>query len=133
MTFDFKNFISFQLKNMSTRRIEKINKLLAQEVSRLFLTEIDFPEGIFVTVGNVDTSPDLKYADVLVAILPDDKTGTALNIIRKKTYKIQKTIDRRLEMRPVPKLRFSPAAVEPERISQLFEKIKKEKKPEDAE
>jgi len=115
---------------MSTRRIEKINKLLAQEVSRLFLTEIDFPEGIFVTVGNVDTSPDLKYADILVAIIPDDKTGTVLNIIRKKIYKLQKAIDRRLKIRPVPKLRFFPTATEPERISELFQKIKEEKKPE---
>lgn len=118
---------------MSTRRIEKINKLLAREVSRLFLTEIDFPEEIFVTVGSVDTSPDLKYADILVAIIPDRKTGTALGIIRKKIYKIQKTIDRRLEMRPVPKLRFSPAAAEPEKISKLFQKIKEEEKPEEAE
>ncbi len=115
---------------MSSRRIEKINKLLGQEVSRLFLTEIDFPEGIFVTVGNIDTSPDLKYADVLVAIIPDNKTGTALGIIRKKVYKIQKAVDRRLQMRPVPKLRFSPAAIEPDRISDLFQKIKNEKKPE---
>lgn len=115
-----------------TRRIEKINKLLAQEVSRLFLTEIDFPEGIFVTVGKVDTSPDLKYADILVAIIPDSKTGTALGIIRKKIYKMQKAIDRRLKMRPVPKLSFSPAATEPERISELFEKIKKEENPEAA-
>ncbi|MDP3057416.1 MAG: ribosome-binding factor A [bacterium] len=114
-----------------TRRIEKINKLLAQEVSRLFLTEIDFPEGIFVTVGSVDTSPDLKYADILVAIIPDNKTGTALGIIRKKIYKIQKALDRRLEMRPVPKLRFSPAATEPDRISELFQKIKEEEKPEE--
>lgn len=115
-----------------TRRLEKINKLLAQEVSRLFLTEIDFPPDVIVTIGSIDTSPDLKYADVLVAIIPDNKTGTALNIIKKKIYKIQKTIDRRLQMRPVPKLRFSPAATEPKRISELFQKIKEEKKPEES-
>lgn len=111
---------------MPSRRIEKINKLLAQEVSRLFLTDIDFPEGIIVTVGSIDTSPDLKYADVLVAIIPDNKTGTALSIIRKNLYKLQKTIDRRLKMRPVPKLKFSPAAIESERISELFQKINEE-------
>lgn len=118
---------------MPSRRIEKINKLLTQEVAKLFLTEIDFPEGVFVTVGSIDTSPDLKYADVLVAIIPDNKTGTALNIIRKKIYKIQKAIDRRLQMRPVPKLRFSPTAIEPDRISELFKQIREEEKPEDRE
>lgn len=118
---------------MPSRRIEKINKLLTQEVAKLFLTEIDFPEGVFVTVGSIDTSPDLKYADVLVAIIPDSKTGTALSLIRKKIYKIQKAIDRRLQMRPVPKLRFSPTAIEPDRISELFKQIREEEKPEDSE
>jgi ribosome-binding factor A len=118
---------------MSSRRIEKINKLLAQEVAKLFLTEIDFPEGIFVTVGSIDTSPDLKYADVLIATIPDNKTGTALGIIRKKIYKIQKAIDHRLQMRPVPKLRFLPTAVEPDRISELFKQIREEEKPEETE
>lgn len=94
----------------------------------LFLTEIDFPPGVIVTVGSIDTSPDLKYADVLIAVLPDNKTGTALAIIRKKIYKMQKTIDRRLKMRPVPKLRFFPASVEPDRLSELFQKIKEEDK-----
>ncbi len=82
---------------------------------------------MIVTVGSIDTSPDLKYADVLIAVLPDNKIGAALAIIRKKIYKMQKTMNRRLEMRPVPKLRFFPAAAEPDRISKLFEKIKEEK------
>ena len=110
------------------RRIEKLNKLLAQEVSRLFLTEIDFPPEVIVTIGGIDTSPDLKYADVLVAVHPDNKTGTALAIIRKKTYKLQKTLDHLLKMRPVPKLRFFPTAIEPDRISELFKKIGEEEK-----
>lgn len=113
---------------MPSRRIEKINNLLLQEVSKLFLTEIDFPEGMIVTVGSIDTSPDLKYADVLVATIPDNKTGTALSIIRKKIYGIQKSIDRKLNIRPVPKLRFFPTAIEPDRISQLFREIRNEKK-----
>lgn len=108
------------------RRIEKINKLLAQEVSRLFLIEMDFPKETIVTVGSIDTSPDLKYADVLIAVHPDGKTGTVLALIRKKIYKLQKVLDSRLKMRPVPKLRFFPTAAEPKRISELFEKIKKE-------
>lgn len=114
---------------MSARRIEKINALLAHEVSQLFLTEIDFPEGVFTTVVSIDTTPDLKYADALIAVIPNNKTGTALGLIGKRIYKMQKALDRRLKMRPVPKLRFFPAAAESNRISELFQKIKNEEKP----
>lgn len=112
-----------------TRRIEKINALLAEETAGLFLTEMDFPPEIIVTVMGVDTSPDLSYADVLISILPASRTGTVLEMIRKKTYKMQKIIDRRLEMRPVPKIRFSVVKPESEKMEKLFEEIKGEDGP----
>ena len=111
-----------------SRRIEKINKLLAREVANLFLTELDLPPEVIVTVVGVDTSPDLNYANVLISILPQEKTGSILTSIRKKIYKIQKMIDRRLEMRPVPKIKFSMASPADDHLDKLFEEIKKEDK-----
>lgn len=110
---------------MPKRRIEKINALLAHEVGNIFLTELDLPPDIIVTILGVDTSPDLHYADILISILPADRSGSVLSRIRKKIYKIQKILDRRLEMRPVPKLRFSIACSESDGLDKLFEEIKK--------
>lgn len=111
-----------------SRRIEKINKLLAHEVANLFLTELDLPPEFIVTVVGVDTSPDLNYANVLISILPQDKIGSVLSSVRKKVYKIQKMLDRRLKMRPVPKIRFSIVNPADDRLDKLFEEIKKEDK-----
>jgi len=111
---------------MSTRRIDKINNLLAKEVANLFLRELELPPEIIVTVMGVDTSPDLNYADILISILPANKTGSVLSTIRKKTFKLQKAIDRRLEMRPVPKIRFSVFSPDSDHLDKLFEEIRKE-------
>lgn len=110
---------------MSTRRIEKINALLAHEVGDIFLTELDLPPDIIVTIMGVDTSPDLHYADILISVLPANRSGSVLSRVRKKIYKIQKILDRRLEMRPVPKLRFSIPDSESDGLDKLFEEIKK--------
>lgn len=110
---------------MSERRIEKINALLAHEVGNIFLTELDLPPDIIVTIMGVDTSPDLHYADILISILPANRTGSVLTRLRKKIYKIQKTLDRRLAMRPVPKIRFSIPGSGNDGLDELFEEIKK--------
>lgn len=110
----------------ATRRVEKINKLLAKEVANLFLRELEFPEGIIATVIGVDTSDDLRYADVLVSVFPPEKTDTAAKLIKKNVYKLQKLIDRRLKMRPVPKLRFRLETAKTDHLEKIFERIKSE-------
>ncbi len=107
-------------------RIEKINKLLAREVANLFLRELELPPSIIATVIGVDTSPDLRYADVLVSVLPSEKTNTTIKLIKKNIYKLQKIIDRRLKMRPVPKLRFQTRGADTSNLEKIFEQIKKE-------
>jgi ribosome-binding factor A len=47
-----------------SQRLERVNELLRQEISKLLLREIDFVD-ILVTVTNVNTSPDLKQAKIL--------------------------------------------------------------------
>jgi ribosome-binding factor A len=108
-----------------SRRVEKLNKLLAHEVGDIFLTELDLPPDVIVTIMGVDTSPDLHYADILISIIPANRSGSVLSLLRKKIYKIQKTLDRRLAMRPVPKLRFSIPVSENDRLDKLFEEVKK--------
>ena len=50
-------------------RIERVNSLIRQEISDLLLQHIKDPrlEGKFVTVNEVDTSADLKFAKVFIS------------------------------------------------------------------
>lgn len=90
---------------MSAKRIERINKLLKEEINTIFLREMDFVD-VLVTIINVKTSDDLKYCDVEISILPEKKEKIILDLLVRRIYGIQKALDGRLKMRPVPRIKF---------------------------
>ncbi len=87
-------------------RIAKINKLLKQEVGKLILEDVDFPAGFIVTVIKVDTSLDLHYGDVYISVMPVEKADEAIELLEDNVYQMQQKINKRLFMKPVPKIRF---------------------------
>lgn len=112
---------------MISRKIEKINAVLNQEIAQLLQTEVDLPPETIVTVIGVDTSPDLHYANISISIMPSAKNGSVLSLINKKVFKIQKAINQRLRMRPVPKIKFCISNQDSSHLDKLFEEIKKDR------
>jgi ribosome-binding factor A len=56
-----------------SRRIERINNLIRQEISDLLLREIKDPRlDSFLSIVRVDTAADLSYARVYVSFLGAD-------------------------------------------------------------
>ncbi len=90
----------------SERRIEKLNNFLREEIAQIIDREIEFPESMFVTVTLVSVSPDMHYAGVFISVLGQD-TKKALEILQKNVYNIQKILNRKVRMRPVPKIHFT--------------------------
>lgn len=88
------------------RRIQKINNLLREEISKTLDRELDFPEGSFVTVTRTQTSYDKHYAVVFLSIISGEPKKI-LEILRKNVYNIQQIINHKVRMRPVPKISFS--------------------------
>lgn len=110
-----------------SQRIKQINELLRDEVSQLLLREIGFTEAL-VTITRVDTSADLRYAKVKISILPTDKGELVLKIIERNIFDMQQKLNKRLDMKPVPKLSFriDQTEVEAKKIEEILEKIEKE-------
>jgi len=108
-----------------SQRIKRINELLKHEISQLILREIDFPD-ILVTITNIDTSADLRHAKVKISALPQDKNELAIEIINQNIFQIQQKLNRRLRMKPIPKIRFEIDQVEikAQRIEELLSKNK---------
>jgi ribosome-binding factor A len=53
-----------------TRRIERVNDLLREELSTLLLRAVKDPRlGHLVSITAVETSPDLKFAKVFISVL----------------------------------------------------------------
>jgi len=89
-----------------SERIIKVNKLFKQEVGRMILEDVDFPFDAVVTVISVDTSLDLRYADVYISVIPKEKEEEVLDFLEEDIYAMQQKINKKLFMKPVPKIRF---------------------------
>lgn len=87
-------------------RITRINELLKEELSKIVEEEIDLESGTLITIIKVDASKDLRYARVLIGVLPDSKSGSSFRMLTKQIYKIQQILNQKLDMKPVPRIKF---------------------------
>jgi ribosome-binding factor A len=88
-----------------TDRIKRINQLVKEKIADILVKELSF-NNVLITVQNVDTSKDLKYAKVGISIMPFEKSEQILKILQKQTPNIQKQLNKAIEIKFVPKIEF---------------------------
>lgn len=86
-------------------RLQKINHILQKEISEIILKEIDL-ENTFVTITNVETASNILESNILITVFPEEKEEKILRILNRNIYDIQKLLDKKLKMKPVPKIYF---------------------------
>ncbi len=112
-----------------TRRIQRVSQLIKKELSQLLLKEVDFPEGVLVTITRVETSANLFQAKAYISVMPEEKLSKVLQILDKLIYFLQQRLNKRLKMRPIPRIIFmeEKATAEAGRVEELLEEIHKSK------
>ncbi|MFA6047493.1 MAG: 30S ribosome-binding factor RbfA [Parcubacteria group bacterium] len=90
---------------MSERTL-KINELIRQHVNDIILKELSLKGGVFVTIAKVDTTPDLRYTRIFVSIFPESERDYAMKTLEKEIFVIQGALNKKLHMRPLPKIVF---------------------------
>jgi ribosome-binding factor A len=88
-----------------TKRIERASEVIKKELAAIVPREIEAPN-TFVTLTRVEVSSDLHYADVYFLTIPDKASEGVAAELDKNVYLIQQKLNKRLRMRPVPKIRF---------------------------
>jgi len=108
-----------------SERLKKLNELLREEISKIFLRELSIPDGVFITIVRADISPTLEHANIFISVLPENKAKEILKQIKSQIYDLQQTLNKRLAIRPVPKIRFEIDATEARagRIDKLLQKV----------
>lgn len=92
---------------MSSRRCERLEESIKQEVSKIILYELKDPRIAFVTITKVDITADLKNAKVHISILGDDTTRKkTLQAIEHATGFIQAKVGAQLQIKYTPVLTF---------------------------
>ncbi len=92
-----------------SNRILKINSEIQKELSKLISFKLSDPrlQGVFVSVLDVDTSPDLSHAKIKLSIFPDDKKEMSFNIIKNSIPFLRREIAKNVKLRITPELVFS--------------------------
>ncbi|MFC1957378.1 30S ribosome-binding factor RbfA [Chloroflexota bacterium] len=91
-----------------SHRIKQVNSLIRQEISQLLQRQVKDPRlDNFITVTEVFTSADLKYAKVFVSSIDSeqDKQET-LSVLASASGFIRRELAKRLDLRYIPVLSF---------------------------
>lgn len=120
-------------------RIQRVNALIKDELNNILLKEVDFPKDVLVTITRVESSTNLSQAKIYISVMsagrdfpeksldePAQQTDKVLEILNRKIYDIQQALNKRLRMRPIPKIQFKKEekTEEAARIEELLEDIK---------
>ena len=91
----------------SQLRIEKLQELIKQEMSKMLLREIKDPRIGFVTVTDVEMTGDLREAKIFVSIMGDDaKVQESLKGLNSALGFIRREIGKRIKIRFTPEISF---------------------------
>ena len=91
-----------------TRRIERVNNLIRHEISEMLQRQVKDPRlGNFISITEVSTSADLKYAKIYVSsIQSDEEREKVLSVLTAASGFFRSELAKRLRMRRVPELSF---------------------------
>ena len=111
-----------------TDRQKRVDALIHEYAGDIINREVEFPEGVMVTIAGVRSHPDLKSMEVMVSVFPEKYRGTALGILRIRAGLIQREVNKMLKMKYTPKIVFSAdiGGQKASGIEALLDEIKKE-------
>jgi ribosome-binding factor A len=89
-----------------SHRIDKVESLIKEEISLIFLNKLRNTEIGFVTITNVKMSPDLKIAKVYISVLDRENRAAALEKINSLNGFVRSELAHRIKIKFTPELKF---------------------------
>ncbi len=82
-------------------RIDQVDSVLSRELAAVIPHYVSLKGGL-ITVVDVSCTPDLRWANVKVSILPEKYAGTVLAQLRKHSGQFSAALRKRIKMRRLP-------------------------------
>ena len=117
---------------MPSRRIERINHLLRQEIADLLTREVKDSTlaQSMISITEVETSPDLRLAKVYFSVYGDEEEiAAALAHLNRASGFLHRNLKERLDLRHTPHLEFvlDRSLARGDRIMRLMRTIEEER------
>ena len=113
---------------MSQERAERFNKLIKKELGKIIFNFLDVKPGVLVTITRVLTNPNLFNSDIFMSVYPISEAEEILDKLNRSIYQIQQLLNKKLTVRPVPKIifRHDKNPEEAAKVEELLAKVKNE-------
>lgn len=113
-----------------SNRVERVNSLLRDEISKIILRDFAFSPEILITLTRAEVSGNLIEAKIYISAYPEEKGDDVIKILNREIFDIQQKINKKLNMRPVPKIIFVKDKVVSRagKIEELLGRLKKDEK-----
>jgi len=90
-----------------SRRMDRVDELLKGEIARVIREDVADPRVGFVTVMDVETSPDLRNARVFVSVLGgEEREEEAIEALRRASGYVRSLVGEAVRLKYLPALRF---------------------------
>lgn len=108
-----------------SHRVDKVENLIKEEISLIFLHKLQDPDFGFITITGVKMSPDLKIAKVYLSVFQKEKRDNVLEKVKLNSGFIRSELAHRIRIKFVPELKFfiDDTLDYVEKIEGLFKKI----------
>jgi ribosome-binding factor A len=117
-----------------SHRVQRVNNLIRHEISEMLQRQVKDPRlGTFITVTDVATSPDFKYAKIFVSYLAsdDEEKQETLSVLAAAAGFFRRELGKRLDLPHIPELTFQwdDSIERGAHLLQLIDQVSKETKP----
>lgn len=89
-----------------TRRTRQVGELLKEELTDIIRKEVKDPRIGFMSITEVDVTPDLRQARVYVSVLSEEEREGTMDALASAAAFIRHHLKPRLRMRQIPYLEF---------------------------
>jgi len=115
-----------------THRLDKVARLIKEEISLIFLHKIQDPNLGIITVTNVKISPDLKHTKIYLSTFNKEKRDAVLDTANELKGMIRSQLAGRIQLRYVPELHFfiDDTLDYVEKMDNIFKNLNKNNAPE---
>jgi ribosome-binding factor A len=117
-----------------SQRTDRIDELLRQEIGQALERELADPGIGFVTVTDVETSPDLSHARVWVSVIgPEQRRKEALGALRRAMPYVRRSLGSKIRLRRIPELevRLDDSAERGTRVLHLIDELEAGRLPDE--
>jgi len=113
---------------LSSYRIDKVQRLIKEEISLIFLQKFQNSDFGLLTITRVKVSPDLKQAKIYISVFEKEKRELVLDKIQLKLGFIRSELAHRIRLKFTPELKFfiDDTLDYVEKIEGLIDKIHRE-------